>query len=47
MLHENDEYLLENVFVEGIGAYVGLIEELSSQGRDIDIKADGKCAEAK
>ena len=47
MLHENDEYLLENVFVEGIGAYVGLIEELSSQGRDIDIQADGKCAEAK
>lgn len=45
MLHENDEYLEEKVFLEGIGVYVNLIEELSSQERDIDIKADGKCIE--
>mmetsp|Transcript_2486 Transcript_2486/g.3821 ORF Transcript_2486/g.3821 Transcript_2486/m.3821 type:complete len:366 (-) Transcript_2486:97-1194(-) len=47
MLHENDEYLEEKVFIEGVGVYVGLIEELSSQDRDIDIKADGKCAETR
>ena len=45
LLHENDEYLEEKVFVEGIGVYVGLIEALSSQDRDVDIKADGKSSE--
>ncbi len=44
MLHENDEYLLEEVFLDGISVYVTLIECLSAQGRDIDIQADGKCA---
>lgn len=38
MLHENDEYLDEEVFLEGIGVYVHLIRALGSQGRDIDIK---------
>ncbi|KAL3796441.1 hypothetical protein HJC23_004238 [Cyclotella cryptica] len=30
MLHENDEYLEESVFVEGIEVYVGLIHSLAS-----------------
>jgi len=30
MLHENDEYLEESVFVEGIEVYVKLIEALGS-----------------
>lgn len=30
MLHENDEYLQEDVFVEGIEVYVRLIEALGS-----------------
>ena len=37
LLHENDECLEENVFVEGVGIFVGLIEALSSQNRDLDI----------
>jgi len=45
MLHENDEYLEEKVFLEGISVYIGLIEELSSQGQDIDIKTAGECAD--
>jgi hypothetical protein len=28
MLHENDEYLEESVFIEGIEVYVGLIQAL-------------------
>ena len=36
LLHENDEYLEEKAFVEGISVYVGLIETLASQGKDID-----------
>jgi aminoacylase len=36
LLHENDEYLEEKVFLEGISVYVGLIETLASQGREID-----------
>jgi aminoacylase len=28
LLHENDEYIDESVFVEGIGVYVGLLETL-------------------
>lgn len=35
MLHENDEYLEEDVFVEGIEVYVGLIEALGL-AEDID-----------
>jgi aminoacylase len=30
MLHENDEYLEEDVFIEGIEVYVGLIIALGS-----------------
>jgi len=30
MLHENDEYIPESVFCEGIGVYVGLIQALGS-----------------
>jgi aminoacylase len=45
LLHENDEHLDESVFVEGIGVYVGLIESLSSQNREVDILADGKCGD--
>lgn len=47
MLHENNEYLDESVFIEGISVYVGLIEALSSQGRELDIVADGKAAAEK
>lgn len=39
MLHENDEYVLEENFLEGIGIYVRLIEDLGKQGKDIDDKA--------
>jgi aminoacylase len=39
LLHENDEYLEEKVFLEGISVYVGLIETLASQGREIDHEA--------
>jgi len=38
MLHENDEYLDEIVFLEGIGVYTHLIQKLGSQGCDIDSK---------
>lgn len=36
MLHENNEYLNESVFIEGIGVYIGLIEALGKQGRELD-----------
>ncbi|CAB9504659.1 Aminoacylase-1 [Seminavis robusta] len=36
MLHENDEYIEESNFLEGIGIYVQLLEALGSQGNDID-----------
>lgn len=36
MLHENDEYLLESVFLEGIGVYVDVIRALASQGKEVD-----------
>jgi aminoacylase len=36
MLHENDEYILESNYLEGIGVYVGLIKELGSQTDEID-----------
>jgi aminoacylase len=42
MLHENNEYLGESVFLEGIGVYVGLIESLGKQGAELDVEADGK-----
>ena len=31
MLHENDEYIPERVFVEGVEVYVGIIQSLGSQ----------------
>jgi len=46
MLHENDEYLEEKVFLEGVGVYTGLIEVLASQGREVDVQTEGKSAEA-
>ena len=36
MLHENDEYIPEKTFVEGISVYIGLLKDLASQGSDID-----------
>lgn len=39
MLHENDEYLLKDVFLEGITIYVCVIEALASQGKEIDAQA--------
>jgi aminoacylase len=36
MLHENDEYIPENTYLEGIGVYVGLIQALGSQGRELE-----------
>lgn len=36
LLHENDEYLPESTFVEGINVYVGLIRALASQTKAID-----------
>ena len=36
LLHENDEYLEEEVFLDGITVYVGLIETLGRQGREVD-----------
>ena len=44
MLHENNEYLDESVFIEGINVYVCLIEALGKQGGDLDVEADGKTA---
>ena len=36
MLHENDEYIPEEVFLEGIDVYIGLLRKLASQGSEID-----------
>lgn len=36
MLHENDEYIPESTFLEGIGVYVGVIEALASQTKEMD-----------
>ena len=36
MLHENDEYIPESTFLEGISVYITLIHALGSQGRDIE-----------
>eukprot|EP00531_Pseudo-nitzschia_arenysensis_P007307 CAMPEP_0116121708 /NCGR_PEP_ID=MMETSP0329-20121206/3838_1 /TAXON_ID=697910 /ORGANISM="Pseudo-nitzschia arenysensis, Strain B593" /LENGTH=447 /DNA_ID=CAMNT_0003615533 /DNA_START=139 /DNA_END=1482 /DNA_ORIENTATION=- len=36
MLHEHDEYILEDNFLEGIQIYVGLIQSLGSHGNSID-----------
>lgn len=36
MLHENDEYIPEATFLEGIGVYVRVIEALASQTEELD-----------
>ena len=36
MLHENDEYIPESTYLEGISVYVNLIQALGSQGNEID-----------
>ena len=36
LLHEHDEYILESNYIEGIGIYVGLIEQLGSQGNEME-----------
>ncbi len=36
MLHEHDEYILEENFLEGIGIYTGLIQYLGSQDKSLD-----------
>jgi len=38
LLHENDEYIEECNFLEGIGIYVKLLEALGAQGKEIDNK---------
>ena len=49
MLHENDEYILEETFLEGIGVYVCLLLDLGSQGKEIDqaIRTNGEEPDAK
>jgi aminoacylase len=37
MLHENDEYIPESVFVEGVEVYVGIIRALGSQTKEIEV----------
>ena len=39
MLHENDEYIPESVFIEGVEVYVGIIQALGSQTREVDERA--------
>jgi len=36
MLHENDEYIEERNYLEGITVYVAIIEALGSQGKDFE-----------
>lgn len=36
LLHENDEYILESNFLEGIGIYCELIQALASQGDEME-----------
>ena len=36
LLHENDEYLLKDIFLEGVSIYVTLIKDLGSQGKKKD-----------
>mmetsp|Transcript_7628 Transcript_7628/g.10862 ORF Transcript_7628/g.10862 Transcript_7628/m.10862 type:complete len:502 (+) Transcript_7628:375-1880(+) len=37
MLHEIDEYVPEETFLEGISVYVNIIRDLSKQGKEMDI----------
>lgn len=45
LLHENDEYIKESVFVEGCSIMACLVKRLASQGPDIDILAASAQAE--
>ena len=45
MLHENDEYILESNFLEGIGIYVRLLQTLGVQGKYFD--SDGEATASK
>jgi aminoacylase len=36
MLHENDEYIPEQVYIDGIQVYTGLLYKLASQTKEID-----------
>jgi len=36
MLHENDEYIPESLYLDGVGVYVGLITKLASHGKEMD-----------
>ena len=38
MLHENDEYLPESEYLQGIQVYIGLLEKLASQGKEMEEK---------
>ena len=35
LLHENDEYIPESTYLDGIAVYVGLIEKLAMQGKEM------------
>jgi hypothetical protein len=39
LLHENDECLPESEYLNGISVYIGLIQKLASQGKEIDTVA--------
>jgi aminoacylase len=39
LLHENDEYILESNFLEGISVYVHLLKALGSQGKEMEAAA--------
>ena len=36
MLHENDEYIEERTYLEGISVYVAIVQALGSQGKEIE-----------
>ncbi len=36
LLHENDEYIPESTFLEGIRVYVSVIQALASQPKEVD-----------
>ena len=42
MLHENDEYIPESTYLEGISVYVGLLKALASQGAEMEERERGQ-----
>jgi len=38
MLHENDEYIPESEYLQGILVYIGLLQKLASQGKEMEDK---------